>query len=298
MRVMYKYLTVILCHFLVFLQYTYSQGVTDTMYFDQNWEQTSSSNASYFRVISFSETGDFLFSVEDYYLSGQIQMSGTYRSIRPDYKTGIFTYYYENGFKQAECEYDNNELDGPYREWYENGKQKSDHFFRDGELNGSYKAWNEDGTAKLDIQYKAGKKHGYFISYHSNGSPARRDLYEEDEFIEGRCFNKFGETIDYFPYIIMPSFRGGIEALREYIEKEIDYPDKAYRTGQEGVVFVRFTVDEEGVIINPSVINGDREEFNEEALRIITSFPPWIPGRIDNKPSPIEISLPIEFHIK
>lgn len=268
------------------------------MYFDHNWEQTSSSEASYYRIISFSETGDFLLRVEDYYLSGQIQMSGTYRSIRPDYKTGVFTYYYENGYKQAECAYDNNELDGQYREWYENGRLKSDHYFRDGELNGSYKAWNEDGTPNLDIQYKAGNKHGYFISYHSNGTPARKDLYEEDEFIEGKCFNESGETVDYYLYIVMPAFRGGIEALRGFIEKKIEYPEKAYRTGREGVVFVRFTVNEKGEITNPSIIRGDREDFNQEALRIIASFPPWIPGRIDDKPSPIEVSLPIEFRIK
>jgi len=295
---MNKYLIVFLCLFIVYLPRIKAQGVTDTMYFDQNWEQTTSSDASYYRIISFSETGDFLLNVEDYYLSGQIQMSGTYRSIRPDYKTGVFSYYYENGFKQAECNYSNNELEGRYWEWYENGNMKSDHYLKDGELNGSYKAWNEDGTAKLDIQYKEGKKHGYFISYHLDGSPARKELYEDDEFIEGKCFNESGETVDYYPYIIMPAFRGGIEALREFIETEIDYPEKAYRNGHEGVVFVRFTVDEAGEIINPTIIRGDREDFNEEALRIITSSPTWIPGRIDDKPSQIEVSLPIEFQIK
>jgi len=295
---MNKFLTVYFYLSLILFPHINAQGVTDTMYFDQNWEQTSSSDASYYRIISFSETGNFLLSVEDYYLSGQIQMSGTYRSIRPDYKTGVFTYYYENGFKQAECRYDNNELDGQYREFYENGRLKSDHYFRDGELDGSYKSWNEDGTPNLDIQYKAGKKHGYFISYHSNSNPARKDLYEKDEFIEGKCFNESGETVDYYPYIVMPAYQGGIEALRGFIEKEINYPEKAYRTGREGVVFVRFTVDEKGEITSPSIIRGVREDFNEEALRIISSFPPWIPGRIDDKPAPIEVSLPIEFQIK
>jgi TonB family protein len=275
-----------------------AQGVRDTMYFDRDWEQTTRSNASYYRIITFADTGDFLFIVRDYYLSGRIQMSGTYRSIRPDYKTGVFTYYYENGLRQAECEYDHNELDGPCREWYENGNPKSDYFYLDGKRSGSYKSWNEDGTAKLEIQYKDDKKHGYFISYHPNGKPARKDLYENDELIEGKCFNKSGEEIDYYPYIVMPSFPGGLEALRKFIENEINYPAKAYRSGHEGVVLVRFTVDEHGNIINPSIIRGDREDFNEEALRVISAFPPWIRGKIEDKPSPIEVSLPIEFQIK
>ena len=295
---MTRYAVTYLIFCIVLIPHIEAQGVRDTMYFDRDWEQTTRPNASYYRIISFADTGDFLFIVRDYYLSGQIQMSGTYRSIRPDYKTGVFTYYYKNGFKQAECEYDHNELDGPYREWYENGILKSDHFYLDGELNGSYKSWNDDGTPSLEIQYKDGKKHGYFISYHSNGEPARKDLYEDDEFIEGKCFNEAGEPTDYYPYIVMPAFPGGIEALRKFIEDEIDYPAKAYRSRSEGVVFVRFTVDEFGDIINPSIIRGDREDFNEEALRIISSSPRWIPGKIDDKPSPIEVSLPIEFQIK
>ena len=273
------------------------QDFIDTMYFDQDWQQSQPDKASYYRIIRTSPDGNFLFRVEDYYLSGQIQMTGTYRSIRPDYKTGLFTYWYEKGNKQAECEYENNELNGYYNEWYENGHQKSSQYFKKGQLNGTYQSWNNDGTPKLNIQYIEGKKHGYFISYYANGKPVRKDLYENDEFIEGKCFNEDEEPIPYFPYIIMPAFTGGMSALQDYIKEKIQYPKNALRAGIQAIVLTQFTVDEKGNVTGAEVIRGDREEFNAEALRLINSFPPWIPGRIDDHPAPIQVTLPIEFRL-
>jgi len=273
------------------------QDFIDSMFFDRNWEQTQRDNASYYRIVRTSPDGSFLLMVEDHFLSGQIQMTGTYRSIRPDYKEGLFTYWYENGNKQAECEYKDNELNGHYSEWYENGSQKTSQYFKKGILNGTYQSWNNDSNPKLNVQYVDGKRHGYFISYYPNGKPVRKDLYENDELIEGKCFNEKEEPVAYFPYIIMPAFNGGITALRSFIQKEMQYPRNALRSGVQGVVITRFTVDENGNIRGAEVIQGDRDDFNAEALRIINSFPQWIPGKIDNQPAPVQVSLPIEFTI-
>lgn len=272
-----------------------AQDFVDTVYFDQDWKQSQPDAASYYRIIKTTSDGSYLFTVEDYFLSGQIQMTGTFRSIRPDYKTGTFIYWYENGNKQAECEYENNELNGQYLEWYENGRQKSIQYFYQGKLNGTYQSWKDDGIPKLNIQYLDGKKHGYFISYYPNGKPVRKDLYENDEFIEGKCFNDKEEPITYFPYITMPAFKGGMSALRSYIRNEIRYPKNALRSGIQGMVLTRFTVDEKGNVMGAEIIRGDRDEFNVEALRLISSFPQWIPGRIDDQPAPIQVTLPIEF---
>ncbi len=80
------------------------QIILDTMYFDQNWEQSTEQDANYYRIISTDTTfRSFRFSVKDYYLSGQVQMTGTYKSIRPDNKDGQFIYYFDNGQQQRDC---------------------------------------------------------------------------------------------------------------------------------------------------------------------------------------------------
>ncbi len=65
--------------------------VVDTMYFDRNWEQSARPDAYYYRIISIDTSGDFRFHVADYYPDKQVQMTGTYKSIRPDNKDGHFT---------------------------------------------------------------------------------------------------------------------------------------------------------------------------------------------------------------
>ena len=275
-----------------------AQMIIDTMYFDNDWEQCAEPEASYYRIISASDSGAFLLHVADFYLSGQVQMNGSYRSIRPDNKIGVFTYYYENGQVQAREEYDNNTLDGPYEEWYKDGTRKSSQILVDGKLNGNARTWNEEGIAELDVQYNMGKLHGYFISYYSDGTMARKDLYDNDVLVEGKCFDHSGNKIDYFPYIIEPSYSGGVKALQKFIKKELKYPSRAYKNGIEGVVEISFTVDEQGRCINPTIISGERKDFNEEAIRLVSSFPRWIPGKIDDQNAPIEVRIPIEFTVK
>ena len=204
-----------------------SQMVIDTTYFDRDWEPAGKEHARYYRIISTDTSGEFRFMVKDYYLSGQIQMSGTYKSIRPDNKDGHFIYYYENGKKQMECFYDNNVLDGPLNEWYDSGQQKTAQFYKNDDLDGAYTSWRENGGYELQAHYSAGKKHGYFVSYYNNGQKARNDLYDNDVLVEGQCFTPEGEPTEYFPYVKLPQFQEGRQGLIKYIRKELQYPPEA-----------------------------------------------------------------------
>ena len=98
------YLRLIIIILLVLPSTGKGQIILDTMYFNQNWEQSSEQDANYYRIVSTDTTyGSFRFIVKDYYLSGQVQMTGTYNSIRPDNKDGQFIYYFDNGQQQREC---------------------------------------------------------------------------------------------------------------------------------------------------------------------------------------------------
>jgi protein TonB len=151
---------------------------------------------------------------------------------------------------------------------------------------------------QLDAQYSKGELHGFFISYYSNGQLARKELYDQGQFIEGQCFTAEGLPTEYFPYIILPSFFCGNPELHKFIKEELNYPKKAEKEGREATILVLFTVDENGRIQNPRIIHGDVADFNEEALRIVNSFPDWIPGKMDGIPASLQATVQIDFTLE
>ena len=96
----------------------------------------------------------------------------------------------------------------------------------------------------------------------------------------------------------MPQFQDGRQSLIKYIRNELQYPPEARRRGYEALVIVLITIDEEGNIEDPQIVNGDISSFNQEALRLVREMPKWIPGEIDGVPSPIQVPVPIEFSIR
>ena len=233
------YLRLIIIVLFVFPSAVKGQIILDTMYFDQNWEQSSAQDANYYRIVSTdTTTGSFRFFVKDYYPSGQVQMTGTYNSIRPDNKDGHFIYYFDNGQQQRVCFYKENTLNGTFREWYRSGKLKNEQEYKNGLLNGSFKSWREDGSLKQEARYVKGGKSGNFKTYYENGQLTRNDLYEDDKLVEGFCFTPDGDPTEYFPYIVMPRFREGRSGLRKFIELELKYPPEAKKRGDEVLAII------------------------------------------------------------
>lgn len=62
--------------------------------------------------------------VSDYYLTGQLEMSGKSTDRDDLIKKGLFTYYFENGNRRELVNYQNSVRLGAYFSWYENGNQK------------------------------------------------------------------------------------------------------------------------------------------------------------------------------
>jgi protein TonB len=276
-----------------------SQIVTDTMYFNRTWEQTEKENARYYRVIKMDTSGQFIFYVTDYFLSGQEQMTGTYRTIRPDFREGTFTWFYEDGSKQQSCEYKDNLIHGKYIEWFDNGQIQTQQNWNRGLRDGPYKKWNKNGSLQFDAQYDMDEIHGDFITYYDNCQMIRKDLYDRGRLIEGQCFSPEGDLIEYFPYLLQPQFKGGRAALLKFLQEELKYPKQEFKDQKEDIVLVNFIVGINGEVKNPRIIQGSKEEaFNEEALRIVLSFPDWIPGKLDNKVSELPVTLPVEFRIR
>jgi len=94
----------------------------------------------------------------------------------------------------------------------------------------------------------------------------------------------------------MPSFQGkGENGFREYIAKNLRYPEIAAENGISGRVYVQFAVNSKGQVVDAVVVRGIDPALDQEALRVVTSSPRWEPGRQRGTPVKVQFTFPINF---
>lgn len=97
---------------------------------------------------------------------------------------------------------------------------------------------------------------------------------------------------------VMPNFPGGMNALYDYIGKNLQYPASARESGIEGKVIVSFTVEKDGCISDIKILRSLDPDCDEEAIRLIQSMPAWTPGKQGDKPVRVRMNLPIVFKLQ
>ncbi len=90
-------------------------------------------------------------------------------------------------------------------------------------------------------------------------------------------------------------FPGGDEALLKFIRKKIKYPKQAIKNKISGTVYVQFIVEKDGSISDVTVIRGIGGGCDEEAVRVITKMPNWIPAKQKGIPVRSFYVIPITF---
>lgn len=93
-------------------------------------------------------------------------------------------------------------------------------------------------------------------------------------------------------------FPTGIPGLMQYIAHSLRYPAKARAMGIQGKVFVQFVVSPTGTVGSAMIKKGLGYGCDEEALRIVSRMPRWLPGRQNSKPAAMQYVLPIEFALE
>ena len=95
---------------------------------------------------------------------------------------------------------------------------------------------------------------------------------------------------------VMPTFRGGdLNAFREWVIKRTVYPQQASDNGIEGIVFVTFIVEADGSVTNVKVTQGVDPLLDNEAIRVVSSSPKWLPGRQRGETVRVRFSIRLNF---
>ncbi|MBD2699887.1 TonB family protein [Spirosoma sp. BT702] len=94
-----------------------------------------------------------------------------------------------------------------------------------------------------------------------------------------------------------PTFPGGMQALWQYLARNLRYPKEAREKRIQGRVFVRFVVASTGSIRDVSVLKGIGSGCDEEAVRVVSQMPAWKPGQQQGKAVSVLYNLPINFSL-
>ena len=96
---------------------------------------------------------------------------------------------------------------------------------------------------------------------------------------------------------VQPEYPGGINAMYDFIQKNLKYPESAKNKGIEGRVFVQFVVEKDGSLSSFQVLRGVSDDIDAEAVRVLKMMPKWKPGMMNGKPVRVHFTMPFKFQL-
>ena len=95
----------------------------------------------------------------------------------------------------------------------------------------------------------------------------------------------------------MPHFPDGMAGLMQYLSTNVRYPKDAKESGTQGSVIVSFIVEKDGSISNAKVTKPTYSSLDEEALRLVSAMPNFIPGKQNGEAVRVKYSFPVSFRL-
>lgn len=97
--------------------------------------------------------------------------------------------------------------------------------------------------------------------------------------------------------IVMAQFKGGQEALVDYLLQNTRYPAEAMKEEITGEVIVEFVVERNGMITNAKIVKSVAQSLDQEALRVVRNMPNWEPGTKNGLRMRSQLTIPINFKV-
>ena len=261
-------------HFLTFIfigSSALSAIAQDTTYYDLLWRSSSKDNAAYFRTAVKTNDG---WQVADHYLSGRVQMTGSYADDSFHVKQGPFVFYDEKGIPNHRCGYLAGKLDGPDTTYYPNGHKQ------------------------LVGRNKNDEMQGDWTGYYPNGRISGKVVYEKGKQVSGRFFHEDGSPNTTMTVFMREAeYPGGVPQFLRFLNKTLRYPDTAVNYEIQGTVVVSFKVSKEGKASEFKVIKAVDPSLDAEALRVLKMMPDWEPAITGGVYCDSYFKQPVVFHL-
>lgn len=109
---------------------------------------------------------------------------------------------------------------------------------------------------------------------------------------------KFSEDV-YYKVDKMPRFQGKkSDHFRYFVTENLKYPEEAVKNKLLGKVYVSFTIDKEGNLVDADVIRSAHPVLDAEALRVINLSPKWEPGENKGEKVNVRYTFPVVFALQ
>ncbi len=95
----------------------------------------------------------------------------------------------------------------------------------------------------------------------------------------------------------MPQFKGGKDALMNYLANHIVYPEECKDLEMEGLVYVAFTIGENGAVSDIEVIRSPDSRMSAAAVEAVSKMPDWEPGKHKGERVKVRYNLPVKFKL-
>ncbi len=165
-------------------------------------------------------------------------------------------------------------------------------------LHGRHRFWFPVTEGWVECNYIRDQLDGDFRSWWKNGALKRHDVYSMGVHVSGEMHDSLGNPLPWVPFESTASFPGGEAQLFAYLGENLRYPRKAMRNRIEGRIELEFMVLEDGAIADIQVLKSVHPLLDEEALRVVSSMPRWIPAQADGMTMKQRYRLPIRFDIE
>ncbi len=102
------------------------------------------------------------------------------------------------------------------------------------------------------------------------------------------------QPLDQSAVDVLPSYPGGMEALRKFLQRNLNNPEEM-EEGESVSVKVTFVVGYEGKLKGFKITEDGGEVFNKEVIRVLKKMPDWIPGKANGENVSVYYTIPVKF---
>jgi TonB family protein len=320
-----------ICVLLLFPLLSFAQKKDTVLkYLDSNLQPTNEKNVVYFGVAIKKKEGWLLYAL---YPDTTPVIQAWFKDKQLKIKNGPYTVYYPKRVVAENGYYTENKMNGVWQSWHPNGEKKDSGLMKNDQLVGLWKEWYLNGRLKYECEYREesfnlasqfsdayfGIKNGNFTSwyengnlestgfykndvmneewkwFHSNGNASTIEKYKEGKIISLQCFDTTGKEVGEFCSIAKPALLKGFGDYKEYIFKNLLWPEEAVKKNIEGSVKVRFTVNKNGTLEN-LVLETDQEILKKGVEELFESMKEWYPAVSHNRAIDWEEEMTIPFY--
>ena len=152
-----------------------------------------------------------------------------------------------------------------------------------------------NGTLESSGNYENEIMNGEWKWYYENGNQSTIEYYSDGKISALQCFDSTGKSTGELCSISKPPMLKPEGDYKDFIFRNLLWPDEAIQSKIEGTVDVTVLITKEGEL-KELKITSDKEVLKKEVERLFENMKEWYPAISHNRPIESREELSIPFY--